>query len=186
MNDQKNNNEEVLENQNVDEVNETSETVISKEEYEKLDSKVKELSTKCDEYLNLAQRTAAEFDNFKKRTVKEKEALYTDAYADAVEAFLPVVDNMERAISAINGEANDVSTLKEGVDMVYKQLKEVFAKLGVEEIEAEGKTFDPQLHNAVMHVEDEAVGENQIVEVFQKGYLIKNKVLRHSMVKVAN
>lgn len=159
---------------------------IPKEEFDKLDAKLKELSIKCDEYFDKIQRNAAEFDNYKKRTIKEKEAIYTDAYADAVQAFLPVADNMERAIAAITEDSNEVKTLKEGVDMVFNQLKEVFAKLGVEEIEAEGKTFDPNFHNAVMHIEDEAFGENQVAEVFQKGYKLKDKVLRHSMVKVVN
>lgn len=159
---------------------------IPKEEYDKLDAKLKELSIKCDEYFDKIQRNAAEFDNYKKRTVKEKEALYTDAFADAVQAFLPVVDNMERALAAITEDSNEVKTLKEGVDMVFNQLKEVFVKLGVEEIEADGKTFDPNLHNAVMHIEDDSYGENQVAEVFQKGYKLKDKVLRHSMVKVVN
>jgi Molecular chaperone GrpE (heat shock protein) len=164
----------------------TESSVVPKEEYDKLEAKINELNKKCDEYFDKIQRAAAEFDNFKKRTIKEKEALYTEAYADAIQAFLPVVDNMERAASAFGGEGSDVRTLKEGLDMVYKQLGDAFAKLGVEEIKAAGKPFDPEIHNAVMHIDDESFGENQIVEVFQKGYKLKDKVLRHSMVKVAN
>jgi molecular chaperone GrpE len=184
-------NEEVLiENEDIcEDTNKEVEEVVAtipKEEFDKLDAKLKELSIKCDEYFDKIQRNAAEFDNYKKRTVKEKEALYTDAFADAVQVFLPVADNMERAIAAITEDSTEVKTLKEGVDMVFNQLKEVFAKLGVEEIEAEGKTFDPNIHNAVMHIEDDGYGENQVAEVFQKGYKLKDKVLRHSMVKVVN
>jgi len=161
-------------------------TSVSKEEYDKLEAKIVELNTKCDDYFDRIQRAAAEFDNFKRRTIKEKESLYSEAYADAIQAFLPVVDNMERAATAITGEGSDIKTLQEGLDMVYKQLKDVFVKLGVEEIKSEGKPFDPELHNAVMHIEEDSFGENEIVEVFQKGYKLKDKVLRHSMVKVAN
>lgn len=186
-----NKNEEILEEVKTEgeDINNEAEEVVSsipKEEFDKLDAKLKELSVKCEEYFDKIQRNAAEFDNYKKRTLKEKEALYTDAFADAVQAFLPVADNMERAVAAITDDSTELKTLKEGVDMVFNQLKEVFAKLGVEEIEAEGKTFDPNFHNAVMHVEDEAYGENQVAEVFQKGYKLKEKVLRHSMVKVVN
>jgi Molecular chaperone GrpE (heat shock protein) len=159
---------------------------VPKEEYEKLEAQINELNSKCNDYFDKIQRTVAEFDNFKKRTIKEKEALYTDAYADAIQSFLPVVDNMERAAAAFNAEGSDVKTLKEGLEMVYKQLGDVFTKLGVEEIKSEGKPFDPEIHNAVMHIDDDSFGENQIVEVFQKGYKLKEKVLRHSMVKVAN
>lgn len=159
---------------------------VSKEEYAKLEAKIDELNKKSDEYFDKIQRAAAEFDNFKKRTIKEKEALYSEAYADAIQAFLPVVDNMERAATAFGSDGSDVKTLKEGLEMVYKQLGDAFTKLGVEEIKAEGKPFDPEIHNAVMHIDDESFGDNQIVEVFQKGYKLKDKVLRHSMVKVAN
>lgn len=164
----------------------TESSVVPKEEYDKLEAKINELGKKSDEYFDKLQRAAAEFDNFKKRTAKEKEALYSEAYADAVQAFLPVMDNMERAAAAFTGEGSDVNTLKEGLEMVYKQLGDVFTKLGVEEIKADGKPFDPEFHNAVMHIDDDSFGDNQIVEVFQKGYKLKDKVLRHSMVKVAN
>jgi len=178
--------DEVTISGNTDPESDLETTSVPKEEYDKLDAMFQELNTKCDGYFDKIQRNAAEFDNYKKRTAKEKEALYSEAFADAVEAFLPVVDNLERAVSAITGESNELKTLREGVDMVCKQLKEVIQKLGVEEIEAQGMTFDPQFHNAVMHLEDEAFGENEVVEVLQKGYKLKDKVLRHSMVKVAN
>lgn len=157
----------------------------SNEEMEELKVKLDEKAKQCEEYFNMLQRTAAEFDNYKKRTAKEKEAIYTDATSDVVAAFLPVVDNIERAVqaSANEGEGNP---LREGVELVYRQFKEVMKKLGVEEIKCQGEKFDPNLHNAVMHVEDPEFGESVVVEEFQKGYILKDKVIRHSMVKVAN
>lgn len=142
-------------------------------------------SKQCEEYLTALQRTAAEFDNFRKRTAREKEALYSEAVSDVVTAFLPVVDNLERAIQACSGE-NDNKTLKEGVDLVARQVRDVLKKLGIEEIKSVGEAFDPLLHNAVMHMEDDSLGHNVVVEEFQKGYRFKEKVIRHSMVKVAN
>jgi molecular chaperone GrpE len=133
----------------------------------------------------MLQRTAAEFDNYKKRTAKEMGSVYNDAAVDIVAAFLPVVDNIERAVQASSKEA-DAASLKEGIDLVFRQFKEVMAKLGVEEIKSLGEKFDPNLHNAVMHVEDPEYGESVIVEEFQKGYTLKDKVIRYSMVKVAN
>ena len=127
-------------------------------------------------------RLLAEFDNFKKRSAKERENIYTDARVDTVTKFLPVYDNLERALKA---ETADES-YKKGVEMTFNQLMDVFKKLGVEEIESVGETFDPNFHNAVMHVEDEEKGENEIVEEFQKGFRIGEKVIRFSMVKVAN
>ena len=126
-------------------------------------------------------RTTAEYENFRKRTVKEKEGIYTDACSDVLKEVLPVLDNLERALS-VEGTGEDLRT---GVEMTVRQFNDAFTKLGVEELAQEGE-FDPNLHNAVMHVEDEQYGTNEIVEVFQKGYKRANKVLRHSMVKVAN
>lgn len=127
-------------------------------------------------------RLAAEYDNYRKRTAKEKESLWTDAKADTVQAFLPVYDNLERAMKQ---ETSD-EAYKKGVEMTMNQLKEVFAKLGVTEIEAEGKPFDPNLHNAVMHIEDEDLGENTVAQVFQAGFMLGEKVIRFAMVQVAN
>ena len=127
-------------------------------------------------------RLMAEFDNYKKRSAKEREAIYTDVRVDTVTKFLPVFDNLERAMKTETAD----EAFKKGVEMTYNQLTDVFKKLGVEEIESVGKPFDPALHNAVMHVEDETLGENQIVEEFQKGFKIGEKVIRYSMVKVAN
>jgi len=152
---------------------------------ERLKAELDVKTKQCAEYLDKLQRIAAEFDNFKKRTVKEKEALYVDAVSDVICAFLPVLDNVERAIAAIS-EDSSAQSLKDGVEMVFKQFWDALKSIGVEQIDALNKQFDPMLHNAVMHVEDEAVGHNVIVEEFQKGYIYKDKVIRYSMVKVAN
>ena len=127
-------------------------------------------------------RTLAEYDNYRKRTIKEKESIYPEAKATVVEKFLPIIDNFQRAIDS----AENKDAFYEGVVMLKKQMDEVFTALGVEEIKAVGEKFNPELHNAVMHVEDEEAGENVIVEEFQKGYKIGDRVIRHSMVKVAN
>lgn len=166
------------------EVNPNSDPETDNAELEGVKAQLEEKSRKCDEYLSMLQRTAAEFDNYKKRTAREKETIYSEAVSDAVAAFLPVVDNLERAVQA--ADAEEGKGLKEGIELVCRQLKEVMKNLGVEEIKGVNEKFDPQFHNAVMHVEDEAYGENVVVEEFQKGYRIKDKVIRHSMVKVAN
>ena len=127
-------------------------------------------------------RLAAEYDNYRKRTAKEKESLWTDAKADTVQAFLPVYDNLERALKQDTSD----EAYKKGVEMTMNQLKEVFAKLGITEIEAQGQPFDPNLHNAVMHIEDENLGENVVAQVFQAGFMLGEKVIRFAMVQVAN
>ena len=127
-------------------------------------------------------RTLAEYDNYRKRTIKEKESIYPEAKAVVVEKFLPVMDNFQRALDS----AENKDAFYEGVAMVKKQMDEVLASLGVEEIKAVGEEFNPEFHNAVMHCDDEEAGENIVVEEFQKGYKIGDRVIRHSMVKVAN
>ena len=127
-------------------------------------------------------RLAAEYDNFRKRSQKEKESAWTDAKADTVLAFLPVYDNLERAMKAPCAD----EAYAKGVEMTMGEFKKILSKLGVEEIPALGQPFDPNLHNAVMHVEDETAGENTIVEVFQTGFAAGEKVVRFAMVKVAN
>ena len=127
-------------------------------------------------------RLAAEYDNYRKRTAKEKEGLWAEAKADTVQAFLPVYDNLERALKQDTADA----AFKKGVEMTMDQLKEIFAKLGVSEIPALGQTFDPNLHNAVMHIEDESLGENTIAQVFRSGFTLGDKVIRFAMVQVAN
>ncbi len=136
------------------------------------------LAQQEDKYLRLA----AEYDNYRKRTAKEKESIWTQVKADTAAAFLPVYDNLERAIKQETAD----EAYKKGVEMTMNQLKEVFSKLGIEEIPALGEPFDPNLHNAVMHIDDESFGENTIAEVFQAGFRCGEKVIRFSMVKVAN
>lgn len=157
----------------------------SRRELEDIKKELEEKTKLCADYFDKLQRTAAEFDNFKKRSLKEKEALYADAVCDVVSAFLPVLDNVERALAAIS-EDSSAQALKDGVDMVFKQFKDAMKSIGVEEIAALNEQFDPAIHNAVMHVEDEAFGSNTVVEEFQKGYIYKDRVIRYSMVKVAN
>lgn len=136
------------------------------------------LAREHDSYLRLA----AEYDNFRKRSQKEKDNLYTEIRSETVEKFLPVYDNLERALAQ---ETQDTA-FKKGVEMTMNQLVSVMEKLGVVSFGAAGETFDPQLHNAVMHTEDDTLGENVIAEVFQKGFKVGEKVVRFAMVKVAN
>ena len=131
-----------------------------------------------DKYLRLA----AEYDNYRKRTAKEKESLWNDVKADTAGAFLPVYDNLERALKQDTAD----EAFKKGVEMTMNQLKEVLTKLGITEIPAQGQPFDPKYHNAVMHVEDESLGQNVVAEVFQTGFQCGEKVIRFAMVKVAN
>ncbi|MBQ9080226.1 MAG: nucleotide exchange factor GrpE [Clostridia bacterium] len=126
-------------------------------------------------------RMLAEYDNFRKRSIKERESCYSDAYADAVNSVLPVLDNLERAAMYSDAEA-----VAKGLELTLKSFSETFEKLGICEIEAIGKPFDPNLHNAVMHIDDDAYGENEIVDVLQKGYIKGDRVIRYAMVKVAN
>ena len=129
-------------------------------------------------------RLYAEYDNFRRRSAKEREGVYAEAYCDALEQILPVIDNLERAVQYTADDPE--SPMAKGIELTVKSCVEALNKMGVYEIEALGKQFDPNLHNAVMHVEDDAFGENEIVEVFMKGYIKGEKVLRFSMVKVAN
>lgn len=145
---------------------------------EKKPSQADELKTANDKYLRLM----AEYDNYRKRSQKEKDNLYTEIRSETVEKFLPVYDNLERALAQ---ETQDAA-FKKGVEMTMNQLVSVMEKLGVESFGAAGDHFDPQLHNAVMHIEDESLGENVIAEVFQKGFKVGEKVVRFAMVKVAN
>lgn len=161
-----------------------SEDGCCSEELNALNAKLEERARQCDEYKDALQRMAAEYDNYKKRTTREKEALYSEAVSDTITAFLTVLDNMDRAYQAI--EKSSDQSLKEGIELVFRQFKDVMKNLNVEEIKDVGESFDPNLHNAVMHIEDEVFGPNQVAEVFLKGYKLKEKVIRHSMVKVAN
>lgn len=137
-----------------------------------------ELAVLKDQYLRLM----AEYDNYRKRSQKEREALYGDVRAEAVKTLLPVMDNLERAVAA---PCTDTA-YAQGVEMTLKQCAELLASMGVTRIEAEGQPFDPNLHDAVMHIEDESSAEGMIVQVFQQGYRMGDRILRHAMVKVAN
>ena len=149
-----------------------------KNKKDKKDEKIEELTDRL-------TRQMAEFDNFRKRTEKEKSAMYEIGAKDIIEKILPVVDNFERGLGAVTEEQKEDSFVS-GMEMIYKQIMTTLDSVGVKAIEAVGNEFDPDFHNAVMHVEDEEVGENIVVEEFQKGYTYRDTVVRHSMVKVAN
>lgn len=149
-----------------------------KDKKDKKDLQIEELTDKY-------RRTMAEFDNFRKRTEKEKAAMYEIGAKAIIDKLLPVVDNFERGLAAIP-EEDKASAVAEGMDKIYRQLTKMLEDAGVKEIEAEGVEFDPSFHNAVMHIEDESLGENVVAEVLQKGYTYRDTVVRHSMVKVAN
>ena len=151
---------------------------VTKEQMEKMEGLAKLVADVNDKYLRLA----AEYDNYRKRTAKEKESVYGDAKADTIKPLLAVYDNLERGIA----QYDEADAHRQGLELILRQFTETLTKLGVTEIEAKGQPFDPGLHNAVMHVEDESAGENTVVEVFQKGFMIGDKVLRFAMVKVAN
>lgn len=180
--------------ENAEEVKEeTVETVEEvKEEATETDEKTQEETfeeklVKAEEQVKEAQdkwlRQLAEFENFRKRTNQEKQGMYNNGVRDTIEKFLPVVDNFERAVAAT--EDKESSTYK-GIEMILKQMLDVMKAIGVEEIPAEGELFDPNVHAAVMHIEDESCDDNVVVEVFQKGYKHGDKVIRPAMVKVAN
>ena len=161
---------------------ETQETEPTAETEATPDSELETLKNTLSQQEEKYLRLAAEYDNYRKRSAKEKESAWTDAKADTAAAFLPVYDNLERALKAT---CSDEAFLK-GVEMTMTQLKDVLNKLGIEEIPALGEKFDANLHNAVMHVDDDSVEENTVVEVFQTGFKTGEKVIRFAMVKVAN
>lgn len=170
--------EEVNEKEILDETANAEETAENDEAENKEDEKDKEIQLLNDKYLRLI----AEYDNYRKRTAKEKESIYPEAKVSVVNAFLPVLDNFERALAASTSD----EPFYEGVKMILKQFEEALKNIGVEQISAVGEKFNPNLHNAVMHIEDENYGESEIVEEFQKGYKIGDRIVRYSMVKVAN
>lgn len=147
----------------------------------KLKDENKKLSNEAEALKERLLRLTAEYENYRKRTAKEKESIYTDACTDVLKEMIPVLDNLERAVQ-VDGNAEDI---KKGIEMTIKGFNTSFEKLGVEEIDATGE-FDPNLHQAVMHVEDENYGANAIAEVFQKGYKRGEKIIRYTVVKVAN
>ena len=152
----------------------------AKKKESKAEAALKQELAECKEKL---LRTAAEYDNYRKRTAKEKEQLRSSVVSDTVADFIKVIDDLGYAKDALSKQDGvDIS----GIDMVIRRFYEIMESNGVKEIEAENKEFDPNLHNAVMHIEDENYGENMVVEVLQKGYIIGERVIRHAMVKVAN
>ena len=190
--------EEILENEEINDtaeeetVEEAEEAVAEEPETEKENGsffKKKEKKDKKDEKIeeltDRVRRQMAEFDNFRKRTEKEKTQMFETGAKSIVEKILPVVDNFERGLAAVTEEEKG-SPFVEGMEKIYKQMMTMLEEAGVKPIEAVGQEFDPNLHNAVMHIEDEEFGENIIAEEFQKGYTYRDSVVRHSMVKVAN
>lgn len=171
-----------------DEKNNKKEKKSSEKEAKKLKSRVTQLEKELEAAKSEAadatdkyMRVCAEYDNFRKRSQKEREGIYSDAAADSIKELLPLIDNLERATQYTNPEK-----VAEGVEMVLSTLPAVFEKLKITSFGEAGETFDPNIHNAVMHVEDEEKGEGEITDVFQKGYKIGDKVVRYAMVKVAN
>lgn len=159
----------------------TDEATAPEQELEQLRAQLEQLQAELAEANDKYLRMIAEYDNFRKRSAKEKESIYTDAQADAVQNILPIGDNLARA-----AQFTDPASVAKGIAMMQKSFEEALGKMGITEIEAQGKEFDPTWHNAVMHVEDETLGENVVAEVLQKGYRKGDHVVRYAMVKVAN
>lgn len=174
--------EEMVEETISEEEEQEDEEVKESSKVETLKAQLKQEKEKSEEYYEHLKRNMAEFDNFKKRISKEKDMMYDTISADIVGKLLPTLDNFEKALSA---ETSDES-FKEGMQMIYNQVLDTLKNIGVEEIEAMNTTFDPNIHEAVMHVEDENYGEKEVIDVFRKGYKIGDKIIRHTMVKVAN
>ena len=152
---------------------------LTQQQMEAAELAAKQLESVKDQFVRLT----AEYDNYRKRTAKEKDSLYQDAKADTIKAFLAVYDNLERAAASEGGED---SPHKKGLEMIFQQYKDILAKLGVTEIKAKGQSFDPEKMNAVMHIDDENFGENEVAQVFQAGFELNGKVIRHAIVQVAN
>jgi len=152
---------------------------FTREQVEQMELAAKQLESVKDQFTRLT----AEYDNYRKRTTKEKDGIYQDAKADTIKAFLAVYDNLERAAAT---EGDEDSPHKKGLLMIFQQVKDILAKLGVTEIEAKGQPFDPERMEAVMHIDDESFGENEVAQVFQAGFMLGDKVIRHAIVQVAN
>lgn len=180
-------NSEVLEDQEFEEISDSGKDSLDvelnnlKTVKSKLEDENKKLSNEIETLKDRIMRTSAEYENYRKRTAKEKEGIYTDACEDILKNLLPILDVLERAYS-VNGSVEDI---KKGIEMTIRQFNDALSKLQVEEISTD-EEFDPNFHDAVMHEDNDKLGKNSIVEVFQKGYKRGNKVLRYSMVKVAN
>lgn len=183
--DSKNENvEETIKEVEVNETKDAAQTEVDNEQafIDKLNQDLEEQRKKADEYYESLRRNMAEFDNFKKRIAKEKDNMYLSVVSEVIGAILPVVDNFEKAVAA---ESKD-EKYKEGIELIYRDLMAMLKKYNVEPIEDMGCTFDPEYHEAVMSVTDETKGEKEIVEVFRRGYKLGDKVVRHTLVKVAN
>ena len=152
---------------------------FTREQVEQMELAVKQLDSVKDQFTRLT----AEYDNYRKRTTKEKDNIYQDAKADTIKAFLDVYDNLERAVAT---EGDENSPHKKGLEMIFQQYKTILEKLGVTEIEAKGREFNPETMNAVMHIDDESLGENTVAQVFQAGFMLGDKVIRYAIVQVAN
>jgi len=152
---------------------------LTQQQMEAAELAAKQLESVKDQFVRLT----AEYDNYRKRAAEETDALYQDAKADTVRAFLAVYDNLERAVAAPGDED---SPHKKGLEMIFHQYQDILKNLGVTEIEAQGQPFDPEKHNAVMHIEDENLGESVVAQVFQAGFMLGDKVIRHAIVQVAN
>lgn len=169
---------EKMNNTAEEEVTEVAEEVKEEKHSKKEKKEIEALRASLDEANDKYLRLAAEYDNYRKRTAKEKSDAYADAYSDAVKAMLPLADSLDKAL--------EFNPDDDGIKALSKLLIDTFAKIGVTPIESDGKEFDPNLHNAIMHEDDETMGENMIAQTFQKGYMLGEKVIRHSMVKVVN
>ncbi|WP_405726003.1 nucleotide exchange factor GrpE [Anaerotignum sp.] len=185
--------QETVVEETVETVEETAENVEAEvveegevEIVDEKDEKIAQLEQQAADNLDKYQRCLAEFDNFRKRTVKEKASMYDDGVRSTVEKLLMVIDNLERAVMVQEGKADENDAFFKGVKMTLTQFQDVLKGLGVEEIKAVGEKFDPNLHAAVAHEDNEEYGENEVVLEMLKGYMYKDKVIRHSMVKVAN
>ena len=161
-----------------EEVAEVKEEIKKEKKSKKAEKEIAELNEKLSVAEDKFLRLAAEYDNYRKRTAKEKSEAYADAYCDAVKAILPLADSLDKAL--------EFSPDDEGIMALSKLLTDILSKIGVSAIESDGKEFDPNLHNAIMHEDDESMGENLVIQTFQKGYVLGEKVIRHAMVKVAN
>ncbi|MBQ9848126.1 MAG: nucleotide exchange factor GrpE [Clostridia bacterium] len=179
-NEKMNNTEEATEEVKASECDKKEEKCKKKEEKacKKSEKEIESLKSQLAESNDKYLRLAAEYDNYRKRTAKEKSDAYAEAYSDAVKAILPLADSLDKAL--------EFSPDDDGIKALSKLLTDTFAKIGVAAIESDGKEFDPNLHNAIMHEDDESLGENLVVQTFQKGYTLGEKVIRHAMVKVVN
>lgn len=153
---------------------------FTREQVEQMELAAKQLESVKDQFTRLT----AEYDNYRKRTTKEKDNIYQDAQADTIKAFLAVYDNLDRAVAAASGDED--SPHKKGLEMIFQQYKDILVKLGVEEIAAKNQPFDPEKMEAVMHIDDENLGESEVAQVFQAGFMLGDKVIRHAIVQVAN